>query len=76
MIITMYIVRIYKCEKNKPRRLVGVVEKVGVKGRRAFTNYDELWEILNSSMPPLSSLRKERRNLRGHMKENKLDKRR
>jgi hypothetical protein len=76
MIITTYIVRIYKCEKNKPRRLVGVVEKVGVKGRTAFTNYDELWEILNSSMPPLSSLRKERRNLRGHMKENKLDKRR
>jgi hypothetical protein len=25
-----------------------VVEEVGVKGRKAFTNYDELWEILNS----------------------------
>jgi hypothetical protein len=76
MIITTYIIRIYKCEKNKPRRLVGVVEKVGVKGQRAFTNYDELWEILNSPMPPLSSLHKERRRLRGHMHGNKLDKRR
>jgi hypothetical protein len=76
MITTTYILRIYKCEKNKPQRLVGVVEKVGIKGRKAFTNYDELWEILNSPMPPLSSLHKERRKLRGHMQENKLDKRR
>jgi len=28
---------------------VGVVEEVGVKGKKAFTNYDELWEILISS---------------------------
>jgi hypothetical protein len=28
---------------------VGVVEEVGEKGRKAFTNYDELWEILISS---------------------------
>jgi hypothetical protein len=76
MRITTYIVRIYNCEKNKPRRLVGVVEKVGVKGRRAFTNYDELWEILNSPIPPLSSLHKERRKHRGHMEENELGKRR
>jgi hypothetical protein len=28
---------------------VGVVEEVGVKGKKAFTNYDELWDILISS---------------------------
>jgi hypothetical protein len=28
---------------------VGVVEEIGVKGKKAFTNYDELWEILISS---------------------------
>jgi len=44
-----YIVRIYRFEKNNPRHLVGVVEEIGVKGKKAFTNYDELWEILISS---------------------------
>jgi len=28
---------------------VGVVEQIGVKGREAFTDCDELWEILSSS---------------------------
>jgi hypothetical protein len=28
---------------------VGVVEEVGVKGKQAFSNYDELWDILVSS---------------------------
>lgn len=42
-----YIVRIYRFKKDNPRSLVGVVEEVGVKGKRAFTNYDELWDILN-----------------------------
>jgi hypothetical protein len=25
------------------------VEETGVKGRKAFTGYDELWEILNTN---------------------------
>jgi hypothetical protein len=25
------------------------VEEIGIKGKKAFTNYDELWEILISS---------------------------
>jgi hypothetical protein len=49
MVLTTYIVRFYGFVKNRPRRLVGVVEEVGVKGRKAFTNYDELWDILISS---------------------------
>ena len=43
-----YIVRIYRFGKKNPRHLVGVVEEVGIKGKKAFTNYDELWDILNS----------------------------
>jgi len=27
---------------------VGVVEEVGIKGKKAFSNYDELWDILVS----------------------------
>ena len=47
-----YIVRIYRFEKNNPRHLVGIVELVEGEGRgkRAFTNFDDLWEILNSQM--------------------------
>jgi hypothetical protein len=53
-----YIIRIYRQEKNNPEKLVGVLEKVGEEGkksdlrltarRQAFTNIDELWELLNA----------------------------
>jgi hypothetical protein len=43
-----YIVRIYREEKNSPHNLVGIVEEVGVEEKKAFTNFDELWTILNS----------------------------
>jgi hypothetical protein len=43
-----YVVRIYRSEKGNPHLLVGVVEEVGVEGKKAFRTYDELWEILNS----------------------------
>jgi hypothetical protein len=43
-----FIVRIYRHDKKKPRSIVGVVEEVGVERKRAFTNLDELWEILRS----------------------------
>lgn|GEM_PF-1752957 len=43
-----YIVRIYRQEADKPSELVGAVEEVGVEGKKAFTNIDELWEILNN----------------------------
>ena len=49
MRLATYIVRIYRSKKGKPRGIVGVVEQIGVKGRKAFTDYDELWEILSSS---------------------------
>ena len=43
-----YIVRIYRQEENNPRKVVGVMEEVGVKGKRAFSDVDELWEILSA----------------------------
>ena len=42
-----YIVRVYRFARDNPRRLVGVVEEAGKKGKKAFTGYQELWEILN-----------------------------
>ena len=45
-----FIIRLYRFEKDKPRALVGLVEKPGKKGRIGFTTMDELWEILNSSI--------------------------
>jgi len=47
LILKNYVVRIYRCEKNNPRNLVGVVEEVGVEERKAFTSLDELWKILS-----------------------------
>lgn len=47
-----YIIRIYRFEKDNPRSLVGIVESVEGKrrGKRAFNNLDDLWEILNSEL--------------------------
>ena len=41
-----YIVRIYKRKKDDPYAYVGVVEEAGMKGKKAFTNVEELYEIL------------------------------
>ena len=49
MLIVTYIVRLYRFKTNRPRSLMGVVEEVGIKGRKAFNHYDELWDILNTS---------------------------
>jgi len=49
MLIATYIIRLYRFKKNRPQCLMGVVEEVGGKGRKAFNHYDELWDILNAS---------------------------
>jgi len=49
MQLATYIIRVYRFKKDKPRGLMGVIEEVGVKGRKAFISGDELWEILRSS---------------------------
>ncbi len=43
-----YIVRIYRRKRDDPRVLVGLVEEVGRKGKKAFNDLDDLWKILNS----------------------------
>ena len=48
-VLANYVVRIYRFDREKPRHIVGLVEEVGGRGKKAFTNYDELWEILSSS---------------------------
>ena len=42
-----YILRIYRLSRKKPHSLVGLVEQVGVKEKKAFTSVQELWEILS-----------------------------
>ena len=42
-----YLVRIYRKAENNPRILIGVVEEVGAKDKKAFNNLYELWDILN-----------------------------
>ena len=43
-----YIVRIYRRKRDDPRLLVGLVEEVGTKGKKAFNDLDDPWKILNS----------------------------
>jgi hypothetical protein len=45
--VANYIIRIYRCEKDRPRSLVGVVSEAGKTEKKVFQSYDELWEILN-----------------------------
>jgi hypothetical protein len=47
VVLANYVVRIYRLDRENPCRIVGLVEEVGRKGKKAFTNYDELWGILN-----------------------------
>jgi len=41
-----YIVRIYRRAGRKPRILIGTAETAGTRRKVAFTNIEELWEIL------------------------------
>jgi len=41
-----YIVRIYRRAGRKTRILVGTVEPAGTRRKMAFSNIDDLWEIL------------------------------
>jgi hypothetical protein len=59
LVLRNYIVRVYRCEKNNPQNLVGVVEEAGVEERKAFTNLDELWNILS-----LRNFRKEDKEIK------------
>jgi len=53
-----YIVRIYKRKKDDPYAYVGVVEEAGGKGKKAFTNVEELYEILKPRKKDRSRVKK------------------
>ena len=46
-VVNSYILRVYRLDRKNPKNLVGVVEEVGRKQKKAFTNLEELWEILS-----------------------------
>ena len=50
MSLRNYILRIYRYENKRPDKIVGIVEEVGAKDKRAFTNMDELWQILSHTV--------------------------
>ena len=58
-----YIIRIYRFENGNPFNLVGVVEEVGLEGRKKFTSYQELWSILKTSPFAFSEEEKDREDL-------------
>ena len=60
-----YIIRVYRFARDNPRRLLGVVEEAGKKGKKAFTGYQELWEILNVPGRPKSTKRGKRKAWNG-----------
>lgn len=41
-----YVVRIYRRDGKRSRNLIGTVEVAGTGRKMAFSNTDELWEIL------------------------------
>ncbi len=41
-----YVVRIYRSEGKKSRILIGTIEVAGTERKMAFSNIEELWEIL------------------------------
>jgi len=53
-----YVIRIYRYKRKDPRILVGTAEEVGVEGLRAFTNLDELWDILTAAAKGKKETRK------------------
>jgi hypothetical protein len=63
--MTNYLVRIYRKAGNSRRTVVGVVKEVGVEGNRAFSNLDELWEILNSSKAKTTNAGNRNKSLKG-----------
>ncbi len=59
-----YLVRIYRRAENDARMLVGVVEEVGVKEKKAFHTLYELWDILNPITRTPTQLKKSKNNSR------------
>lgn len=41
-----YIIRIHRRQESDPHTVVGTVEEPGIPKRKAFSNLDQLWDIL------------------------------
>ena len=58
--MNIYILRVYRLDRRKkPHSLVGLVEGVETKKKMAFTNVQELWDIL--SHPKANATERKRR---------------
>jgi hypothetical protein len=44
-----YVIRIYRRKGQGGQDLAGVVEEIGVPGRKAFSGIDELWDLLTTA---------------------------
>lgn len=62
MNLNTYIVRVYRRKNGFPHSLVGVVEEVGKNEKKAFSNLDDLWDILK---PQTKATQRKRRASRG-----------
>ena len=58
-----YIVRIYRINRKNSGNLVGLVEEVGVKEKKPFTNFQELWDILSHPKRASVKEKKKRKSL-------------
>lgn len=45
-VVKSYIIRIYRYQPGRPRKVVGIVEKPESSEKQPFTNVNELWAIL------------------------------
>jgi hypothetical protein len=59
--LNTYIVRVYRRKNGIPQNLVGVVEEVGKKEKRAFTSLDDLWDILKPQKNTVQRKREKRK---------------
>jgi len=56
-----YILRIYRNERNISHSFVGLVEEVGVQGKKPFNNLGQLWNILNAKTAETVQVKKRKR---------------
>lgn len=57
-----YILRVYREPVREKRGIIGIIEEIGANEKRAFTNVDELWELLTLfSRGPQSKQRKRKK---------------
>ena len=45
-VVKSYIIRVYRYQPGRPRKVVGIVERPESTEKQPFTNVNELWDIL------------------------------